>query len=577
MAVYNINGQPLTESSNVYISELKKTYPNYSDDALLDEAIRLAALQGKSTWIVWDGSNIYFSGQVQHDCSGFGGIDFAGSRIMMPAYDGGTIISVEPDSSSSETINASDIFANHTTASQLMGKIFTIGTVHEGHEDMCIGNRYNGSDRRTLYYVPTLMTDKNGDYASGPLYLVPQSGTVECHNIHDYPDSTFEICNATIVSYSGSAMSLFFKCSRSNVHVHDFVLEGRSAVTEFHSGVFRFEYCCDVRVDHISGVNPIQRANTSGYFVTLQSITYARVSDVYVGDAISWGAMGTQFIANTVFERCHLNRWDSHFAQWGYNVVRDCVLNQVLYGVGSGIIEFENCIISNNLVSDNTVNLVGLRSDVPGTFDGDIIIRNTVFLPGQQPIAKIGIWNDAAWQAKEQNSKIPNAGLHCRYIERCTIPDGCKLIFNVGSAVNADVSDYSNLSFEIRDTAFSSVGVVFDSPSSGGQQHINAVKIVGCQFNAERITGDYLKSNTVFLRGCIVGDNNVRVTQNTSLIVISDSDIGTVVSDQQSAALTMTGCRVNGDQSFSKFTNYAAYGNISGRGTQYTAALNGHI
>ena len=167
--------------------------------------------------------------------------------------------------------------------------------------------------------------------------------------------------------------------------------------------------------------------------------------------------------------------------------------------------------------------------------------------------------------------------MHCRYIERCTVPNGCKLIFNVGSAVSADVSDYSNLSFEIRDTAFGNAVVAFDSHSSGGQQHINAVRIVGCQFSAERITGDYLKSNTVFLRGCIVGNNNVRVTQNTNLIIVSDSDIGTVVSDQQSAALMLTGCRVNGEQSFGKFTNYAAYGNVSGRGTQYTAALNGSV
>ena len=110
MAIYNVNGNSISASVDaVYVADVKTDYPSYNDDQLLDISIKLAETKGPTAKIIWDGTDIHFSGEITHVCKGFGGIDFNNSKVYMPNYDGGTIIQIVPDSSSEVTVPYSAI------------------------------------------------------------------------------------------------------------------------------------------------------------------------------------------------------------------------------------------------------------------------------------------------------------------------------------------------------------------------------------------------------------------------------------------------------------------------------------
>lgn len=538
MAVYDFYGNVIEEANAVHIDALKIKYPSYTDDQLLAAAITLAKEQGKSTKIIWDGEPIYFTGQTTHVCSGFGGIDFNGSKIYMPNYDEGIILSIEPDESSDMEVSASDIEKDYTTSNALKGKIFKMNQTKDGNPDMCLGYRYGDSGGVVLYSSPLVVVSNDGRYETGELYLTPETGTVICYNVHEFPNVTFEVCNATVITHESENMSVFVQCTRSNTHVHNFRLEQQSTTTEFHWGIFVFVGCYSIEVDHISGISPFLKNLTSGYTLGLRSVSGAHVHDVNVGDSTSWGMMGTRSIANTVFERCYLNRWDCHFVQFGFNVIRDCVLNNVRYGLGNGSILIENCTIIQAESSASVVDMIFLRSDCPGVYDGDIIIRGCTFIAGAQDASLINILHDGSRQPKPANSVVSGAPKKRRIIENCQLPEGVYSIVKTGTATAADMSMYENLTYIIKACDISCVNAVLFAPTSG------------------------LNIKELDIEHCSVGSGYMVKTLACELKV-SNSNIVNISSDTTLPKVTATGNTFSGSQSVSNFTAYAFAGNIA--------------
>lgn len=536
MAVYDFYGNVIEEASAVHIDTLKIKYPSYTDDQLLAAAITLAKEQGKDTKIIWDGSAIHFSGHTTHVCDGFGGIDFNGSKIYMPDYTGDPILSIIPANAADLTIQASDIYDTYTTAESLKGKIFKINEAKAGHSDMCLGYRYGDSSEVTLYAAPLIKASENGHYETGDLYLVPESGTVTCYNVHKYSAVRFEVCNATVITSPTENATVLVDCWRSNVHVHDFVLEGQSETTEFYWGIFVFTACCDIEVDHISGIAPVKRSYTSGYFLAFRSNSFCYLHDIFVGDSTSWGAIGCRYIAETTFERCYLNRWDCHFAQFGTNVARNCVFNEILYGLGNGNLIFEHCTIIRNVNPVNVVSLVYMRSDCPGVYDGNIIIRDCEFIIGSLPASLIRIWLDNSANAKTANSAVSGSPEKLRLLENCQLPDGIHSVIKTGTTIAADRNMFNNLSYKIKNTNISCMDAVI-SAESGNE--VKTVEIDGCT-----ISGDTIKSLVC----------NLKVT---------DCELANITADVTIPNLVATGNVFSGTQAVSNFTAYALSGNIA--------------
>ena len=318
-------------------------------------------------------------------------------------------------------------------------------------------------------------------------------------------------------------------------------------------------------------MNPVQSANTTGYFVLLGHVVSATLSDLSVGDGDSWGAIGGNQLTNVTFERCCLNRIDSHYAQYGYIAVRECVVNELLYGIGSGVVSVENSIFVNNKTSNSDISMIGLRSDMVGVYAGSIVVRNTQFMNGPQPANKFVIWDDSCSWQWTGSSDAEYAPIALRCIDKCIVPEGTKQLFKIGTSQTADKGMFANLGVMIRDMDFTCAGTMIDADLA--DQGADSISIRGCRFTAARIT-DKVYGVRLHIDGCSTGSANVRVSKNTGLIIVSGSNIGIVEADQASSALALVGCRVNGEQTFTQFSNYAAYGNVSGRGAQYTSGLN---
>lgn len=557
MGVFNVDGA--NQSRDVYIRDVKAKYTSYNDDQLLSEAIALAQSLGNQARIIWDGTDIHFSGSETHVCKSFGGIDFNGSKVYMPNYDGGIILSIEPDTANDITVSASDLYESYTTNTDLKGKIFRMNEPKTGNADMCLGDRWG--DGQTLYSAPTIRTTLDGKYTTGDLYLTPSSGNVVCCNVHDYPLSTFDLCNATIISNASANMSVFAKCCRSNTHIRNIRLEGVSGVTVFHSGVICVDACSDIEIDHIYGTNPIIEANASGYAIGLYSATNTYVHDVCIGDSISWGVIGSNYLTNVVFERCHINRWDCHYAQYGYNVIRDCTLNKVCYGVGNGTLLIENCVITANKTTASVNPLVLLRDDITGAFDGNIIVRGCVFERTIQSAEKITIWYDGCLYTRSSNSAITGSPKRGRYLERCVLPSACHSVFTVGVTDSANLSDYENIVYSISDIAIPDVDVLVEAQNAS--QALKQIEIKGCQFSTEDFITTTLTKAPIVISDCDFGANSAKITANEKSVKVANSTLKSVVASQASAKLLITGSVFSGSQSVSNFTAYALSGNIA--------------
>lgn len=524
---------------DVQIGALKQQCPDYNDDQLLDKAIGLARALGGSTKIVWDGADIHFTGAITHSCYGFGGIDFNGSKIYLPNYETedyeNIILSVVPDSSTDLTVDASTIFETYTTATALKNKVFCINRNYSGNADMSLGTR-PGFDT-VIYHTPTIMTDESGDFATAGLYLVPESGDVPCYNVHDYPECTFEICNGTIISNTGEYASYFVACERSNVHIHNFTLKQRSNTQAEHSrAIFQIRYCCGVEVDHIEGTNPFQKNLHGGYFLGLSSVTNAYVHDCYVGDYESWGVIGSNHIINTIFERCYLNRWDCHYAQHGYNTIKNCVLNAIVYGAGHGILSVED----STFINPSSQFYINARPDNVGVFDGDIVVKRCSFIKGisRNLPANTVIFGETITSETPSNTRVTGEPKKSRVLENCVFPEGISSIFKLGASVNKDKHYFQNLKYAVKYSKIDCAeGIVIPVVSNQTIREVN-------------------------IDGCVISDCYA-VKDITCDLKVSNCELVTIKANSTIPKLIATGNVFSGSQSVSNFTAYALAGNIA--------------
>lgn len=557
MAVYDFYGNVIEETSAVHIYALKIKYPFYTDDQLIDAAIELAKAEGGQTKIVWDGENIHFTGET-HECKGFGGIDFNGSKIYMPDYDDGIILDIVPDSAEDITVAYSDIGEHATTNAYLKNKVFTLNDAISGNADMCLGYRYGDSTDSTLYYAPTIKTQPDGLYETGDLYLLPQSGNVVCHNVHDYPLFTFVLENGVIVASETNKQTTLARCRRSNTRVHHFILDGVSEISAFQWGVFEFEYCARIEADHISGINPPPRGS-GGYAISLLSVSFGYVHDINIGDSTSWGCLGNRMLTNVVYERCYTNRWDCHFAQFGNITIKNCVTGKFNYGVGRGVISVSDCTFKAERTTA-TEPIIEMRGDCPGVFDGDIVFENCEFQLGEQTDSNLVVWIDGSNLAVPANSKVTGAPHKIRELGHCKFPAQFKALFRVRTHED-DVAMFENLTYSVKDSAFSCLDSLFIADEA--ELEIKKLVVDNCTLLSQFYITKTLSDCYVDIHGLTADGKNIQVKENTSVLSVSDSNIAAVVADQASSKLIVTGCILSGSQSVSNFTAYALSGNIA--------------
>ena len=93
-----------------------------------------------------------------------------------------------------------------------------------------------------------------------------------------------------------------------------------------------------------------------------------------IDDATYWGVLGSNFSKNLIYDHCVLSRFDAH-----QGVANATIRNSTLGYMGVNAIGSGTLLIENSTIRARS--FVNLRPDYGSTWQGEVIIRNCVFVP----------------------------------------------------------------------------------------------------------------------------------------------------------------------------------------------------
>ncbi len=93
-----------------------------------------------------------------------------------------------------------------------------------------------------------------------------------------------------------------------------------------------------------------------------------------INDSRYWGIMGSNYCKNLVYDSCTFSRFDAHMGVANATIRNSTLGHQGINAIGSGTFTVENSTIYGR-------NLINLRSDYGSTWQGELIIRDCIFVP----------------------------------------------------------------------------------------------------------------------------------------------------------------------------------------------------
>lgn len=195
------------------------------------------------------------------------------------------------------------------------------------------------------------------------------------------------------------------KISRSNTVVDGIThrVSGETEVGHPYNGFLSVQQAANItfrncRVDARKAYSTLGAAGepvsmgTYGYRADLVvnfSMINCRMEDIH--DRSRWGVATSNFIKNILVEDCVLSRMDVHQGVSGHYIIRRSTLGHAgIRAIGRGRL----------VVEDSTVhadNLISFRPDYGSTWDGEVIVRNSRWIPpagSKRPPAMFGMSND---------------------------------------------------------------------------------------------------------------------------------------------------------------------------------------
>ena len=235
-----------------------------------------------------------------------------------------------------------------------------------------------GSSGYHMYASRMVVTDPTGTMINGGLPFNMGVGW-QARNVRKRGEAEIRVENIN-VEYGSRNSSYTFGLAKfignngraENIHVF-----GQLTNPDIYTGaVVTFEHVTGCGAKNVDGENPTATPG-SGYLLGFSGCDNVHIEDCATnhGSVSSWGAMGANFLSNTVVERSYMNRVDCHYMAFDSFVIRDCVLEKVaLPEGGRGNISIEDCTI--NAVSFSPIER---RKELSIVYDGTIsIIRCTV-------------------------------------------------------------------------------------------------------------------------------------------------------------------------------------------------------
>jgi hypothetical protein len=100
-----------------------------------------------------------------------------------------------------------------------------------------------------------------------------------------------------------------------------------------------------------------------------------------INDNTYWGILGSNFCKNLLYDHCTLSRFDAHQGVANATIRNSTLGHMGVNAIGSGLLLIENSTIRGR-------SIVNLRPDYGSTWQGELVIRNCVFVPsGGKPVS----------------------------------------------------------------------------------------------------------------------------------------------------------------------------------------------
>ena len=187
-----------------------------------------------------------------------------------------------------------------------------------------------------------------------------------------------------------------------------------------YGGFINVSDCANVRVQNcvLTGHKTYETIGSAGVKVSMGTydISVNRALNVSfvncrqtndINDNTYWGIMGSNYSKNLLYDSCIFSRFDAHMGVANATIRNSTLGHQGINAIGTGIFTIENSTVRGR-------NLVNLRSDYGSTWQGELIVRNSVFVPsGGKPVSASLIGGS--------NSGRHDFGYTCYMPERITI------------------------------------------------------------------------------------------------------------------------------------------------------------
>jgi hypothetical protein len=126
-----------------------------------------------------------------------------------------------------------------------------------------------------------------------------------------------------------------------------------------------------------------------------------------INDKTYWGIMGSNYSKNMLYDSCTFSRFDAHMGVANATIRNSTLGHMGINAIGSGVLTVENSTI-------NGYSLINLRTDYGSTWQGEVFIRNCVFVPASGKPINSSLIGGA-------NSSQHDFGYTCYMPERITI------------------------------------------------------------------------------------------------------------------------------------------------------------
>ena len=268
----------------------------------------------------------------------------------------------------------------------------------------CLVTVTNSNVKRYIRFGP----NQNNGSSQTDIFIVDKSGNVDENapiiwdfdqitDINALPidETTLTIKGGRFTTIANRAESKYtyynrgIAIRRSNVLVegleHRITGEGEHGAP--YGGFINVGDCISVTVRNtiLTGHKIYQTIGSAGVSVSMGSydISLNRALNVSflncsqtndINDGRYWGILGSNFCKNLLYDHCTFSRFDAHMGVANATIRNSTLGHQGINAIGSGTFTVENSTIYGRT-------LINLRSDYGSTWQGELIIRNCIFVP----------------------------------------------------------------------------------------------------------------------------------------------------------------------------------------------------